>query len=172
MSAQENFFVYQDLTMRDVFKLESKLNSPIQSTSNNINGRSKNSQEHSISFLRKASGKFPASIVEYFFSPNDSLIKAVIFEWKIDLDTKQKQADNLRLYNTSFNTLVKAMTKALGKPANDLGKVHEIESPVVGDNSKNYERKVVWKKGSKIITTIFVWAEEHGEQMITSIKEQ
>ena len=38
------------------------------------------------------------------------------------------------------------------------------------DKTVNYERKVIWKTNSKTITTLIVWAEGHGQVMLTSIK--
>lgn len=111
-----------------------------------------------------------AATIDYSYSKNDGLIKSIIFRWTLNIDRKEPQSDKVRKYNQAFDGLFQSLTEILGKPKPNQGKQTQIESPVEGDTSINYERKVSWKIGSKTVTTIIVWAENHGEQMITTIR--
>ncbi len=123
-----------------------------------------------INYVRKATDNFPTATIEYFYSAKDSIVKSVTIDWKLNIDEKLSQQDKVEKYNASFDNLILSMTNILGIPNPNQGNLTEIESPVANDKTINYERKVVWNTNGKTIITTIVWAENHGHQMITTIK--
>ncbi len=123
-----------------------------------------------INYVRKATDNFPTATIEYFYSAKDSIVKSVTIDWKLNIDEKLSQQDKVEKYNALFDNLILSMTNILGVPNPNQGNLTEIESPVANDKTINYERKVVWNTNGKTIITTIVWAENHGHQMITTIK--
>ncbi len=168
--SQNDYFELRTIKKSEVVSIERKFKSTEfnESQKHVYSGEERNLLP--LNYIRKATEDFPASIVQYFYSPKDSLVTSISFDWRLDIDQKLSQSTKIEKYNVAFDDLVKSMSIILGEPNPDQGKLTEKQSPIQNDKTANYQRKVIWKIHSKTITTLIIWAENHGQQMITTIK--
>jgi hypothetical protein len=168
--SQNDYFHLENLTSADIVKVEFKFGSQQFNDSNKVVAESDSSHLSHYNFRRDVTELFPAAIVQYFFSKSDSIVRSIIFNWKLEIEQKLRQSEKVQKYNIAFDRLVNSMVTVLGPPAPDQGQLTEIESPVAGDKSQNFQREVIWKIENRTIVARIVWAEDHGEQMITFIR--
>lgn len=120
------------------------------------------------SFRRIQSGSFPPSIVNYYYSINDSIVDHINFNWMVneDIDKLKK----IEKYNLEFDKLVKSISKQVGEPKPNQGKIIQEKETFVGDESiiRN-ERRVTWEYKNCKITLLLVWAENHGQSLLTMV---
>lgn len=168
--SQVNYFDLKTLKESEIYNIESNFNSKkfTEAQKYTYSG-TENDLAQPVSFIRNETENFPDAIVQYFYSSKDSIVKSIIFNWRLDIDKKDTQIRKIEKYNQAFEQLITAISKELGEPEPGQGNIQK-KIAVVDDGSVSYERKVVWKVNTKFITATIIWAENHGEQMITSIK--
>ena len=165
---QTNYFELQTLNISDIQVVEAKFKSN-RVIEFKTSFYEKN-VELAMEFEREKNGNFPAARVTYLSAPKDSRVESIVFYWKLNINRKKPQLEKIKKYNTEFDKLILAITSELGNSLPGQGNVEKVESFISDDPTPNYERKVIWKKNNRVITATIIWAENHGEQMITLIE--
>lgn len=168
--SQTDYFELKSLRAKDIAVIEAKFKSKkIRNTQSQTYDSDKNLAKP-IQYFRESSAHFPEASVAYYFTKKDSVVKSISFSWLLDINKTDTHEQKVMHYNLKFDSLVSSLSDIFGAPKPFQGKPTIFESPVDGDTSVNYERKVVWTVNSKTVTALMVWAENHGAQMITTIR--
>lgn len=169
--AQKNYFELRTLKKSEIPTIEKKFKSKeYKERQKHLYSGEESNLSQPICYVRNATDNLPAANVQYIYSEKDRLVKSITFYWELNIDKQLSQPSKVEKYNIAFDNLIKSMATILGDPNPNQGNLKEVESPVDNDKTVNYERKVIWKTNSKTITTLIVWAEGHGQVMLTTIK--
>lgn len=169
--SQNNYFELKTLKESEILAIEKNYRSKeYKESEKHVYSNKEKKLAKAISYVRNETDDFPEAIVHYLYSEKDSIVKSTTFYWKLNSDEKRNQSSKVKEYNVAFDHLIKSMSKILGRPNPNQGNLTEVASPVENDKTINYERKVIWNTNSKTITALIVWAENHGQQMITTIE--
>ena len=167
--AQKNYFELKSLKVSEIPTIEAQFASK-QFKESQKHIYAENNFARPINYARSATKNFTSATIRYFYSVNDSIVKSINFHWNLNIDEKLSLAARVEKCNIAFDNLIKSMSGILGNPNPDQGKLTEKQSPVAGDETVHYERKVVWNINSKTITSSIVWSENNGQQMVTIIR--
>jgi hypothetical protein len=139
--SQPNYFELKSIKKNEIQLIETKFESC--RAKRIMPFKSENNDELAMQFSREKTGIFPAATVKYFSSPNDSVVKSIIFYWKLNIVDRQFQSEKIEKYNTEFDNLVLAISNELGNPIPNQGKIEHVESFVDNDPTPNYQRKII-----------------------------
>ncbi|MBX2945703.1 MAG: hypothetical protein KF725_07705 [Cyclobacteriaceae bacterium] len=152
-----DFFLFDQKKVKDITTIEESFKSQKRETrkvtvsDDFFPGATKYDLEFPITFDRKDKEFNPFSVVQYYYTPNDSLVRLIVYDWDktqiinnfIDLQKELKnESKRINEYNTKYDELLKNITDKLGRPISGDGKIKEIK-----DGQSSYiERKSKWTR--------------------------
>ena len=150
-----DFFLFDQKKVKDITTIERLFKSRKRETrkatvsDDFFPGATKYDLEFPITFDRRDDQFSPFSVVQYYYTGNDSLVRLIVYDWDktqiisnfFDLQKELKnEAKRLKEYNAKYDELLKSITDKIGKPNSGDGKVQEIK-----DGKSSYiERKGKW----------------------------
>jgi hypothetical protein len=152
-----DFFLFDQKKVKDITTIEESFKSRKRETrkvtvsDDFFPGATKYDLEFPITFDRKDDEFNPFSVVQYYYTGNDSLVRLIVYDWDktqiitsfLDLQKELKnESKRLNEYNVKYDELLKNITEKLGRPISGDGKIKEIK-----DGQSSYiERKSKWTR--------------------------
>lgn len=152
-----DFFLFDQKKVKDITTIEESFRSQKRETrkvtvsDDFFPGATKYDLEFPITFDRKDKEFNPFAVVQYYYTPNDSLVRLIVYDWDktqiinnfIDLQKELKnESKRINEYNTKYDELLKIITDELGRPISGDGKIREIKE----GQSSYIERKSKWTR--------------------------
>lgn len=152
---KSDFFLFEQKKVKDItiieksFKSRQRETSKVTISDDFFPGATKYDLEFPITFDRKDNQFSPYSVVQYYYTANDSLVRLIVYDWDktqiinnfFDLQKELKnESKRLNEYNAKYDELLKNITDKLGRPISGDGKVKEIKE----GQSSYIERKSKW----------------------------
>ena len=150
-----DFFLFDQKKVKDITLIEKSFKSSKRETrkvtisDDFFPGATKYDLEFPITFDRRDNQFNPFSVVQYYYTANDSLVRLIVYDWDktqiinnfFDLQKELKnESKRLTEYNAKYDELLKNITDKLGRPISGEGKEKEIK-----DGQSSYiERKSKW----------------------------
>ncbi|MGF1636515.1 MAG: hypothetical protein ACFCUU_05535 [Cyclobacteriaceae bacterium] len=151
-----DFFLFDQKKVKEITTIEKSFKSRKRETrkvtvsDDFFPGAIKYELEFPITFDRKDNQFNPFSVVQYYYTANDSLVRLIVYDWDktqiinnfADLQKELKnESKRLNEYNAKYDELLKNITDKLGRPISGDGKAKEIKD----GQSTYYERNSKWK---------------------------